>query len=84
MFQIATECRKFNALKEIAEAKKEGKRLGEGLGVRRRGVQYGVGQAATEIEGLGLRAVQGAGATATEDGELIAGLVDGAISIDAL
>jgi len=33
---------------------------------------------------LGLRAVERAGATATEDGELVAGFIDGTISIDAL
>jgi hypothetical protein len=33
---------------------------------------------------LGLRAVQRASATVTEDCELLAGFIDGAIAIDAL
>jgi hypothetical protein len=33
---------------------------------------------------LGLSAVERAGTAATEDGELVAGFIDGAISIDAL
>ena len=57
MFQIATKCSKFSALKEIAGAKKEGKRPKVGLRVGSCGIRNVVKLAATEIEGLGLRAV---------------------------
>src|SRR6266699_2978570 len=55
-----------------------------GLGARGRGVFDRVKLAAPEIEGLGLGTVERAGAPAAEDGELVAGLIDGTISIDAL
>ena len=48
------------------------------------GVSNGVQLAATEIEGLRFGAIERAGASAAEDGELVAGLIDGAISIKAL
>ena len=84
MFQIGTKSCKFSALKEIAEAKKERKRPNAGLWVCRRGIRNRVESAATQIEGLGLSAVQRASATVTEDCELLAGFIDGAIAIDAL
>jgi len=55
-----------------------------GLGARGRGVFDRVKLAAPEIEGLGLGAVERAGAPPAEDGELVAGLVDSTISINAL
>src|SRR6266699_5389351 len=54
------------------------------LGVCRRGIRNRVELAATQIERLRLSAVERAGTAATEDGELVAGFIDGAISIDAL
>ena len=75
-----TECGKFSALKEIPETKKERR----GLGAGGRGVLDGIKLAAPQIKGLGLGAVERAGAPAAEDGELVAGLVDGTSSIDAL
>ena len=84
MFDIATESSKFSALKEIAEAKKERKLFKVGLWVCRKGIRNRVESAATQIEGLGFSTAQRASATATEDCELVAGFIDGAIAIDAL
>ena len=75
---------KFSALKEIPKAKKERKRPDVGLWVCRRGIRNRVEPTATQIEGLRLSAIERAGTTATEDGELVAGFIDRAISIDAL
>jgi hypothetical protein len=84
VFQIETKCNKFSALKEIAKAKKERRWPGTGLRVCRRRIRNRVEPATTKIEGLGLSAVERAGTTAAEDGELVAGFIDSAISIDAL
>jgi len=84
VFQIGTKSSKFSALKEIPEAKKQRSCPDAGLGVCRRGIRNRVQLAVTQIEGLRLSAVERAGTAATEDGELVAGFIDGAISIDAL
>src|SRR6266404_5484370 len=55
-----------------------------GLRVGGRGIGNAVELAAAEIKGVGLSAVERAGTSAAEDGELVAGLVDGTITIDAL
>jgi len=39
--------------------------------------------AAVDVKAQGFGAVEGAGATAPEDAELVAGLVDGAVAVDA-
>jgi len=83
VFQIATIWSKFSALKGIAEAKKR-ERGDVGLRVGGRGIGNAVELAAAEIKGVGLSAVERAGTSAAEDGELVAGLVDGTITIDAL
>ena len=63
------------------EREKEGE---VGLRVGGRGIGNAVELAAAEIKGVGLSAVERAGTSAAEDGELVAGLVDGTITIDAL
>ena len=50
-----------------------------GDGVGRDAIRCGV-----EVEAAGLGGVERASAAAAEDGELVAGFVDGAIAIDAL
>src|SRR5260370_26072253 len=63
------------------EIEKEGRNwLRVGGGRVRDGIELPV----MEIEGLRFSAVEGAGATAAEDGQLIARLVDGTIAVDAL
>ncbi len=57
MFQMATKCSKFSALKGIAEAKKKRNRPEVGLRVRGRGIRNVVELAVAEIKGLGLGAV---------------------------
>src|SRR5260370_753227 len=63
------------------EREKEGE---VGLRVGGRGIGNAVELAAAEIKGVGLSAVERAGTSAAEDGELVAGLVDGTVTIDAL
>ena len=60
------------------------KMLGEVLGVSGRRIGNRVELAATEIERMGLRAVERAGTATAEDGQLVTGLVDGAVAVDAL
>jgi len=55
-----------------------------GLRVGGRGIGNVVELAAAEIKGMGLSAVERTGTAAAEDGELVAGLVDGTVAIDAL
>ena len=57
MFQIATECSKFSALKGIAEANKKRKKPEVRLRVGGRGIRNIVELAAAEIKGMGLSAV---------------------------
>ena len=81
---MATKCSKFSALKGIAEAKKKRNRPEVGLRVRGRGIRNVAELAAAEIKGMELSAVERTGTAAAEDGELVAGLVDGTVTIDAL
>jgi hypothetical protein len=81
---MATKCSKFSALKGIAEAKKKRNRPEVGLRVRGRGIRNVAELAAAEIKGMGLSVVERTGTAAAEDGELVAGLVDGTVAIDAL
>ena len=70
MFQMATKCSKFSALKGIAEAKKKGNRPEVGLRVRGRGIRNVVELAAAKIKGMGLSAVEQTGTAAAEDDAL--------------
>jgi len=55
-----------------------------GLRVRGRGIGNVAELAAAGIKGMGLSVVERTGTAAAEDGELVAGLVDGTVAIDAL
>jgi hypothetical protein len=67
VFQMATKCSKFSALKGIAEAKKKRNRPEVGLRVRGRGIRNVAELAAAEIKGMGLSAVERTGTAAAED-----------------
>jgi len=47
------------------------------------GACHGVELPIAKVEALGLGAVQGTGAAAAEDGKMVAGLVDGAVTVNA-
>src|SRR6266567_4141478 len=84
MYLFALQSHKFHALKEIGEAKKEGKWPREGSSDGCGGIHHRVELAPAQVEGLGLRAVEGPCTSAPEDSELVAGFVDGAVSVDTL
>ena len=71
-------------LNEIAEAKTKRTKTADPLGVVSRSVCDGVELAAAEVQGMRLSAIEGSGTTAAEYGELVAGLVYRAVSINAL
>jgi hypothetical protein len=47
------------------------------------GVEPGAAGVRTEVETVGFGTIERAGAAAAEDGELVAGFVDGAVAVDA-
>src|SRR6266567_28525 len=84
MYLFALQSHKFHALKEIGEAKKEGKWPREGSSDGCGGIHHRVELAPAQVEGLGLSTVEGPCTSAPEDSELVAGFVDGAVAVDPL